>query len=279
MSQRFGSLLVLLLPLSIACSPEADGEEAETSASAASITTKEEVGVDAQVLQIWTPGRVFPTASHGWLGSAPSDVSLDASNPRECPTLRAWTTASTKDFESREVDCAAALGAAAPFDVDGSPGPVMTPVRFVVTTRRDDGFVTADPDFCSRVEVRVVVRDASLAERSFAGIGFWSSRGDSFTPRASLQLVGHARLATGDEASVFRFTGISTCISSAHHSTSGNLYQTFAFKPYAAYDRAGTRYRVWENIAGNHLIGKSWPGAQPSVDTVAFDRQRDLLAR
>ena len=73
--------------------------------------------------------------------------------------------------------------------------------------------------------------------------------------------------------------------SAAHNSTSGNEYQTFAFKPYAAYDAASavlgepTRYRVWERISGNHVIGRSWPGSQPVVAASGFDRQADLLAR
>ena len=61
------------------------------------------------------------------------------------------------------------------------------------------------------------------------------------------------------------------------------MYQTFSFKPYAAFDAASAdgeprRYRVWESIRGNHTIGRSWPSSQPSVDSTSFDRQADLLA-
>ena len=49
------------------------------------------------------------------------------------------------------------------------------------------------------------------------------------------------------------------------------MYQTFSFKPYAAYDAPAATarrraYRVWESIRGNHTIGRSWPGSQPAVD-------------
>jgi hypothetical protein len=159
----------------------------------------------------------------------------------------------------------------------------MTPVRFTVTKDVNGGQMFVDPDFCSRVELRVVVREAAASQPSFSGVGFWTSRGESFTPKNELQEVGRTRLASGEGAIVYRFSGISTCISSAHNSTSGNAYQTFSFKPYAAYDAEGggeaRRYRVWENIRGNHTIGRSWPGAQPVVDASGFDRQGDLLAR
>jgi hypothetical protein len=257
--------------------------ESDEGASAAAALTTEQTGTDVQVLQIWTPGRAFPSASHGWLGGAPGDVSLDADDPRVCNTLRTFAATSAQAYESREVDCTGALAAKAPFDVTGVPGPVMTPARFILTKRLADGYVFADPDYCNRIELRVVVRDAAAAQPSFAGIGFWSSHGDSFAPSSELQAVGQTRLARGDAATIYRFSGISTCVSSAHGSTSGNMYQTFSFKPYVAYDRREngevTRYRVWEDIRGNHTIGRSWPGAVPRVDALGFDRQEELLAR
>jgi hypothetical protein len=161
----------------------------------------------------------------------------------------------------------------------------MTPVRFNVSVDSRSGQAFVDPDYCTYLEVRVVVREAALAQPSFAGVGFWTSRGERFAPKNELQEVGQTRLANGDSAKVFRFTGISTCISSAHNSTSGNTYQTFAFKPYAAYDVRDQgngdvkRFRVWERIEGNHTIGRSWPGSRPVVDSAGFDRQGDLLAR
>jgi hypothetical protein len=157
----------------------------------------------------------------------------------------------------------------------------MTPMRFTIEKSTQGTYF--DPDYCRRIELRVVVRDAASAQPSFAGVGFWSGRGETFTPKSELQAVGHVRLARGDEATVYRFTGISTCLSSAHSSTSGNMYQTFSFKPYAAYDVPGeggdvNRYRVWEQIQGNHTIGRSWPGSTPQVNADAFDRQSELLA-
>ena len=90
-------------------------------------------------------------------------------------------------------------------------------------------------------------------------------------------------LTNHEAAIVYRFSGISTCISSAHNSTSGNIYQTFSFKPYAAFDVTpadgdAKRYRVWERISGNHTVGRSWPGSHPAVDSNGFDRQGELLA-
>jgi hypothetical protein len=254
----------------------APADDAVASSDSA-LTETDQAGIDAQVLQIWTPGRLFPRAPQGWQGAGPHDVSIDAENG--CTVLE---TSSWSHWQDRKVDCASAFAAATPFDVTHATGPVMTPVRFTVSKDVNGSAVYVDPDFCDRVEVRVVVRDAAATQPGFAGVGFWTSRGDHFTPKNELQEVGRTRLANGEAAIVYRFTGISTCISSAHNSTSGNMYQTFSFKPYAAFDATADgearRYRVWENIQGNHTIGRSWPGSQPAVDASGFDRQRDLLA-
>ncbi len=162
----------------------------------------------------------------------------------------------------------------------GQAGPALTPIHFSLTRRLADSSHTTyiDPDFCDRIEVRVVARDAATHAASFTGLGFSTSRGETFTPKSELQPVGHVNLANGDAATVYRFAGISTRISSAHSSTSGNLYQTFAFKPYAAFDAGNTRYRVWDAINGDYHLGRSWPGAQPTIDSKGFDRQAELLA-
>jgi hypothetical protein len=255
--------------------PASDGAESSTSGLT---QTVEESGVDAQVLQVWTPGRLFPAVAQGWQSPRPGDATIDADTA--CTTLetRGWS-----HWLDKTVDCEAAFASAAPFDLTHAPGPVMTPVHFTVSKDVNGGQLYVDPDFCSYLELRVVARDAATTQPSFAGIGFWTSRGEHFTPKGALQAVGQTRLANGEAATVFRFTGISTCISSAHSSTSGNMYQTFAFKPYAAYDAPDgndtKRFRVWERIQGNHLIGRSWPGAQPAVDATSFDRQAELLAR
>lgn len=279
MLRKIGAFFVLgsLVLGGAACSAAPDeGENAESSTS--SLAQTDQTGIDAQVLQVWTPGRLFPRTPQGWQGPQANDVSLDADTA--CTTLdtRRWS-----HWEDRSMDCTSAFAAAAPFDVTRAAGPVMTPVRFTVTKDQNGGAMYVDPDFCNRVELRVVVREAAQAQPSFAGVGFWSSRGERFTAKNELQEVGRTRLANGEGAIVYRFTGISTCISSAHNSTSGNAYQTFSFKPYAAYDAPagsdGHRYRVWERIAGNHTIGKSWPGSRPVIDATGFDRQAELLAR
>ena len=246
--------------------------------SDSALTQTDQAGVDVQVLQVWTPGRFFPRPPQGWQGPGANDVSIDAVTA--CTTLesRSWS-----HWVDDSVDCAAAFASATPFDVTHAAGPVMTPVRFTVSKDVSGSAIYVDPDFCDRIELRVVVREAAATQPAFAGVGFWSSRGDSFTAKDALQEVGRTTLANHEAAIVYRFTGISTCISSAHNSTSGNEYQTFSFKPYAAFDVAPSdgdakRYRVWERISGNHTIGRSWPGSQPSVDSTGFDRQADLLA-
>jgi len=272
-------LFGVLVGGSAACSaPATDiGDGAESSDSALSET--DQAGIDAQVLQVWTPGRLFPRPPQPWQGARAHDVSIDADAACTILETRTWS-----HWEDHTVDCAAAFASAAPFDVTHAAGPVMTPVRFNVSKDVDGGALYVDPDFCNMVEVRVVVREAAAAQPSFAGVGFWSSRGDRFTAKADLQETGRTRLANGEGAIVYRFSGISTCISSAHNSTSGNTYQTFSFKPYAAYDATSVdgeakRYRVWESIRGNHTLGRSWPGSQPVVDSSGFDRQAELLAR
>lgn len=279
---RFHSILLCSVGLTFAagCSQSTTGETASSEAH----FTSDQVGTDVQVLQVWTPGRLFPQAAQPWQSPTPSDVTIDSVDPNACTTLRTSVTQGTSLWENREVDCTAALAKATPFDVTNVPGPVMTDVRFTVSKQVSNGYTRVDPDYCSRIELRAVVRDAALSQPSFTGIGFYTSRGETFIPKAQLQAVGHARLVSGEDATVYRFTGLSTCISSAHNSTSGNAFQTFSFKPYAAYEAPGehgetNRYRVWENIAGNHAIGRSWPGATPRVDSQGFDRQHDLLAQ
>jgi hypothetical protein len=256
------------------CAAPAADDSATSSDSA--LTQTDQAGIDAQVLQVWTPGRLFPLAPQPWQGARANDVSINAASA--CPTIESRSFA---PWTYDTVDCDAALANVAPFDVTHAAGPVMAPVRFTVT--RNGAAINVDPDFCDRIEVRVVVREAAATQPSFAGVGFWSSRGDGFTAKDALQEVGRATLANHEAAIVYRFTGISTCISSAHNSTSGNEFQTFSFKPYAAFDVAppdgeAKRFRVWERISGNHTIGRSWPGSQPIVDSTAFDRQAELLA-
>jgi hypothetical protein len=253
------------------------GDDGATSSDSA-LTDADQLGIDAQVLQIWTPGRLFPRPPQSWQSPKPSDVAIDAD--AQCTTVesRSWST-----WIDNTVDCTQAFANVTPFDVTNAVGPVMTPVRFTVSKNQSTGQIQVDPDFCDRVELRVVVREAAATQSSFAGVGFWSSRGDTFTPKSALQEVGRTTLANHEAAIVYRFAGISTCISSAHNSTSGNSFQTFSFKPYAAFDAAvpggeTKRYRVWERITGNHTIGRSWPGSQPVVNDTGFDRQAEILA-
>lgn len=253
-----------------------DGSETST---AGLTEVSDQAGIDVQVLQVWTPGRVFPKKSADpWFGARPGDVELDAAG--KCSTI---DTQQFGQWQDTRLDCKKALGEAAPFDVTGKAGPVLSPIRFTVTRDTNPGgtAVYLDPDYCNLVEVRLVARSAAVAAPSFAGIGFYTSKGDSFAPKSELQEVGRTRLVNGDDATVFRFNGISTCISSAHNSTSGNIYQTFSFKPYAAFDAPQAngdtkRYRVWERIEGNHTLGRTW---NSSVSSTGFDRQNELLAR
>jgi hypothetical protein len=258
-----------------ACGGAPESETAESSESGFTGTV-DEVGIDAQVLQVWTPGRLFPRPPQPWQGAAPKDVSIDALTACRTLETRRWS-----HWEDTSVECTSAFANAAPFDVTHVAGPVMTPVHFNVTKDVNGSQVFVDPDFCNMIEVRVVVREAAASAPAFAGVGFHTSRGERFTAKNELQEVGRTRLVNGDGAIVYRFTGISTCISSAHSSTSGNMYRTFAFKPYAAFDTGtdGQRYRVWERINGDHQIGRSWPGSQPAVNSTGFDRQDELLAR
>src|SRR5262245_11223283 len=111
----------------IGCAAPAAGEATE--AAEPQLTT-DQVGTDARVLQIWTPGRAFPLVAPSWTGPGPSDVSVDAGADGACLLLRAWAGSGTQAYDNRELDCTQALGRAAPFE--GAPGPVMTPVRFVI---------------------------------------------------------------------------------------------------------------------------------------------------
>jgi len=278
MLRHFTAFVVVgTLAFAVGCggAPEAS-DNAESSDSA--LIHAEESGIDAQVLQVWTAGRLFPLPPQPWNGAGPRDVSINADTG--CSVL---STSNWSHWEDRSVDCTSAFAAAAPFDVTHAAGPVMTPVRFTVSKDVDGSQMYVDPDFCNVIEARVLVREAAAAAPSFAGVGFWTSKGETFSAKSTLQEVGRTRLANGEGAIVYRFTGISTCISGAHNSTSGNMYQTFSFKPYAAFDAdpAGggetRRSRVWERINGNHTLGRSWPGSQPRVDSQGFDRQADLL--
>lgn len=270
----FASLFVM-----VGCSEVAADDDSETS-TAGLTQMSDQAGIDVQVLQVWTPGRVFPKKSADpWFGLRPGDVELDATGT--CSTV---DTQQLGDWLDTRLDCVKALGAAAPFDVTGKAGPVLSPIRFTATRNTapgGDSRVFLDPDYCNMIEVRLVARSAAVAAPSFAGIGFYTSKGDSFAPKSELQEVGRTRLRNGDDATVFRWSGISTCISSAHNSTSGNIYQTFSFKPYAAFDAPQAngdtkRYRVWERIEGNHTLGRSW---NDSINRTGFDRQDELLAR
>jgi hypothetical protein len=268
---------VTLVASPLGCGGAPEDDHAESSAS--SLTQADESGIDVQVLQIWTPGRLFPMAPQPWQSAGPQDVSINADTGCTLVDTRSWS-----HWVDRTVDCTSAFGSAAPFDVTHEQGPVITPVRFTVSKDVNGSQTYVDPDFCSFFELRAVVREAAVAQPSFAGVGFFTSRGETFTSKSDLQEVGRVHLANGDGAIVYRFTGISTCISSAHSSTSGNMYQTFTFKPYAAYDAVAPggetkRYRVWERINGDHAIGHSWPGSQPVVDSSGFDRAAELLAR
>jgi hypothetical protein len=262
-----------LVGLLVACG----GSSSDNSSTTQHLDNYDQSGIDVQTLQVWTPGRVFPTQTPGgWFSPTDQDAKLDAAR---CPQVSSTSFNGTETTAT--VDCTDAFAQAKPFDVDGKTGPTMDPVDFTFEVQNGQ-FTYPDPDYCKRIELRIVARDAATSQPSFAGIGFFTSKGDTFTPKERLQAVGHTTLKNGDPATVYRFSGISTCISS-QDSTSGNEFQTFFFKPYAGYRvdvnlEEGPLYRVWEAINGNFGLGKSWPGAVPVVNSDGFDRQADLLA-
>ena len=92
--------------------------------------------------------------------------------------------------EDRIVDCNAAFTAATPLDGKAS-GPSIADVTFTVsaqTANPSSSYV--DPDYCNTVELRAVVRDAASSQASFAGVGFWTSRGKNPWRRATCRTSG-----------------------------------------------------------------------------------------
>jgi hypothetical protein len=236
----------------------------------------DETGNDVQTLQVWTAGRMYPQLQQFSPG-----LYLDATNPAVCPTLR--EVPELPGWEARQVDCTKAFSDGAASHYQGKAGPVFTPMTFTVTKRVGGNESAVDPDGCGHLELRLVLRDAASSQPSFAGVGFSTSYGERFIPKGELQAVGQTKLKGGDPVTVYRFSGIGTCYSSAHSSTSGNLYRTFRFKPYAAFDgqRADgstVRYRKWEAVQGDHVLGRSWPGREPVINSDGFNREKDLLA-
>jgi len=257
----------------------AEDADAIGSTSSAQTVVIDQSGTDVQVLQVWTPGKVFPNPAPAWSSSGPQDLQLDAAAGTDCVRLNSRETAT---WNSRDLDCTDAFVTKAAWP--GSPkSPAFNALRWNVTTNVQSRQSFTDPDFCQLVELRTVTKDASLAAPSFAGIGFHTSRAPSFVPKSDLHAVGHVTLKSGEAATVHRFVGISTCISGAHNSTSGNTYQTFDFKPYARFDlspgEGDASFRVWESINGNHRLGRSWPGSQPAVNSLEFNREDELLQK
>src|SRR4051794_31926936 len=118
--------LACLSTAAAACSNAAPDDDGAASSDSA-LTETNQTGIDAQVLQVWTPGRLFPRAAQPWQGMGPHDVSIDAEHV--CTVLE---TNSWSHWVDTKVDCTSAFAAAAPFDVTHAAGPVMTPVRFTV---------------------------------------------------------------------------------------------------------------------------------------------------
>src|SRR4051794_12409603 len=99
MKKLFGAFVLL----AAACGGTSDDS---TDSSTSNLSEVDQAGIDAQVLQIWTPGRLFPQANPGgWLGAKASDYKLDAATA--CTTTR---TTSWSHWEDRDVDCTDAFG-------------------------------------------------------------------------------------------------------------------------------------------------------------------------
>ncbi|MFO0677421.1 MAG: hypothetical protein U0169_12880 [Polyangiaceae bacterium] len=267
----------LLAGLSLAACV-AEGGDVDVGQTEGAVSVIDKTGDDVQTLQVWTPGKLFPNPPERWTAPAPSDVSLEAASGDSCATLstREWSRWFDKD-----VDCTDAFVSKLAWP-GAKKSPAFDTIRFQVSHDTQANVSYTDPDMCTLVELRTVTKDAALDSPTFAGIGFHTSRGPSFVAKADLHAVGHTTLKSGEAATVHRFVGISTCISGAHNSTSGNMYQTFAFKPYARFDlspgEGDASFRVWESTA-DHRIGRSWPGATPVVNSNGFDRQDDLLQK
>src|SRR5262249_30699193 len=92
----FASNIVLLG----GCASEGVGAES----SATSLTMTDGVGLDVQVLQVWTPGRVYPELT-SWHGRQGGDVSIDAANPSFCPVVRSWASEGATVWDDSQVDC------------------------------------------------------------------------------------------------------------------------------------------------------------------------------
>ncbi len=76
-----------------------------TSTSASELVTSDAQGADVQVLQVWTPGRLFPSAPPAWNAGVAGDVALASTEPGACATTR---SSNDGNWEYREVDCGAA---------------------------------------------------------------------------------------------------------------------------------------------------------------------------
>jgi hypothetical protein len=271
------SASLLVSSLSVGCG-SGEGELGSTESRV--VTSIDQDGLDVQVLQAWTPGTVYPvTGSPTTWSAGEHDVDLDAKGTG-CTGIGGHSE--TTDYVTDRFDCEAKFVNAMKFPTAPLPSPQLDSVTVDLTRLKSDlSYVYPDPDFCKILEVRVVVKDTAWNASTFAGVGFHTSRESRFFYKDALHVVGRTKLKSGELASVLRFTGIYACVSSAHMSTSGAMYQTFEFKPYARYDIATNadvqQYRVWEAVSDNFRVGRSFPGSEPIVDSSGFDRQSDLL--
>ena len=64
----------------LGCAAPTAADDGATSSDSA-LSESDQAGIDAQVLQVWTPGRLFPLPVQPWQGGGPNDVAIDASDP------------------------------------------------------------------------------------------------------------------------------------------------------------------------------------------------------
>ena len=67
----------------VACAAPPQDDNAQSSTSG--LSEIGETGIDAQVLQVWTPSRLFPLPPQGWQGPGPHDVAINAPAPPPRP--------------------------------------------------------------------------------------------------------------------------------------------------------------------------------------------------
>jgi hypothetical protein len=217
----------------------------------------DKLGKDAQVVHAWLAESVAPDAS--------AQIAIDlklCEGPEVRPNFR-----NTKDC-SRQVEALAQLPGHGSFKTS----PLMT--RFLVNEieRGADGRVHSRFAYGHLVDIRLAVLDSALAQPSFRGIGFWSTNDGSIVVDPSrLHTVGHTKLKTGEDVTIFRFLGWMPAVfgESKAKWDAGHL----GFKAFSVHADAQGETHVWEEVEGNFDIARTTAFGGESV----IDRRADLL--